>query len=67
LPAATIETSISKVGDSYRLRLWSNVLARSVYVTFPMDARVSDNCFDLLPGEPVGPSPAPLTARRTGG
>jgi len=53
LPTAKIETSLSKVGDSYRLRVSSKVLARSVYVSSSLDAHVYDNYFDLLPGEPV--------------
>jgi beta-mannosidase len=40
------------IGDG--LRLSSNVLARSVYISFgDMDATLSDNYFDVLPGKPV--------------
>jgi beta-mannosidase len=50
LPPATIETELN--GTS--LRLSSPVLARSVYVSFgDLDAKPSDNYFDLLPGQPV--------------
>jgi beta-mannosidase len=36
------------------LRLSSNVLARSVYVSFgDLDVKLSDDYFDLLPGQPV--------------
>ena len=38
----------------YRLRLTSKALARSVYVSFGDPATdLSDNYFDLVPGEPV--------------
>ena len=47
-----IETSISKGADGYTLTLKSPVLARSAYISFgDLDARLSDNYFDLLPGE----------------
>ena len=37
-----------------RIRVTSPVLARSVYVSFGnLDAKVSDNYFDVLPGETV--------------
>ena len=50
LPPATIKTELS----DGRLRLSSPVLARSVYVSFGgLDAKLSDNYFDLLPGQPV--------------
>ena len=45
-----IETTGAK--DSYRIRISSPVLARSVYLSFgDLDVQVSDNYFDLLPGE----------------
>jgi beta-mannosidase len=45
-----IETTGAK--DSYKIRITSPVLARSVYLSFgELDARISDNYFDLLPGE----------------
>ncbi|MGA2186654.1 MAG: glycoside hydrolase family 2 protein [Bryobacteraceae bacterium] len=54
LPAAEIASELTKAGDSYRLRLSSKVLARSVNVSFGgVDAKVSDDYFDLLPGQPV--------------
>ena len=54
LPHPVIQRELVKDGDAYRLRLTSNVLARSVYVTFgDDDATFSDNYFDLLPNEPV--------------
>jgi beta-mannosidase len=49
-----LKTELMKVGDSYRLKVSSPVLARSVYISFgEADAEVSDNYFDLLPGESV--------------
>ena len=37
---------------SYKIRITSPVLARSVYLSFgDLDVQVSDNYFDLLPGE----------------
>jgi beta-mannosidase len=54
LPAATLQTELTKSAESYRLRVSSPVLARSVYVSFgQVDADVSDNYFDLLPGQSV--------------
>jgi beta-mannosidase len=45
-----IETTGAK--DNYRIRISSPVLARSVYLSFgDLDVQVSDNYFDLLPGE----------------
>lgn len=38
----------------FKVRLTSPVLARSVYLSFgDLDVKVSDNYFDLLPGEPA--------------
>ncbi|MGA2484121.1 MAG: glycoside hydrolase family 2 protein [Candidatus Acidiferrales bacterium] len=54
LPQAQISTQLTKVGDGYRLHLSSSVLARSVYVSSgDLDAAVSDNYSDLIPGQPV--------------
>lgn len=48
---AVIHTDLSQENNTYRLTLSSDVLARDVYVTFgDLDAEVSDNYFDLLPG-----------------
>jgi beta-mannosidase len=39
---------------SYKIRITSPVLARSVYLSFGnLDVKLSDNYFDLLPGETV--------------
>jgi beta-mannosidase len=54
LPPVSLKTELTKSGDSYRLRVSSPVLARSVYISFGgVDAEVSDNYFDLLPGQAV--------------
>ncbi len=54
LPAAQIETDLSGTVSSYKLRLSSKVLARSVYVTFGnSDVQLSDNYFDLIPNQRV--------------
>ena len=54
LPEAHISTELTQTADGYHLKLSSPVLARSVYVTFgAASAEVSDNYFDLLPGETV--------------
>ena len=54
LPAAQIESHLSQANGTYQLRLSSNQLARSVYVSFgDNDVKFSDNYVDLLPGEPV--------------
>jgi len=53
MPAAKIASELARDGDGYRLRLSSPVLARSVHVSFGnVDAKLSDDYFDLLPGEP---------------
>jgi beta-mannosidase len=45
-----VETSGAK--GSYTIRISSSVLARSVYLSFgDLDVKLSDNYFDLLPGE----------------
>ena len=50
LPPAAIKADL----DGTNLRLSSPVLARAVYVSFgDLDAKISDNYFDLLPGESV--------------
>jgi len=55
LPAnPKVESSLTKAADGYTLTLQSAVLARSVNVSFgDFDVQVSDNYFDLLPGETV--------------
>jgi len=54
LPAPQIKTELGGQGGNYSLRLSANALARSVYVSFgDVDARLSDNYVDLIPGQPV--------------
>jgi beta-mannosidase len=52
LPFAHIESKLTGADGSYDLHLSSKVLARSVYISFGgSDAKLSDNYFDLLPGQ----------------
>jgi len=55
LPVAPkIESSLSKAAEGFTVTLRSPVLARNVYVSFgDLDARASDNYFDLLPNQAV--------------
>ncbi|NEL80252.1 MAG: glycoside hydrolase family 2 protein, partial [Xanthomonas perforans] len=54
LPAARIDSQWRADGDGYALTLSSNTLAREVWLSFgDVDATLSDNAFDLLPGEPL--------------
>jgi len=52
MPATKIGSELVADGNGYRLRLSSAMLARSVHVSFGnVDAKLSDDYFDLLPGE----------------
>jgi len=54
LPAPDIETAVSESGGEYTVTLKSPKLARNVYLSFGnLDVEVSDNYFDILPGEPA--------------
>jgi len=54
LPVAPVTAEVLPDGDAYRVHLTSNVLARSVCLSFgALDVELSDNYFDLLPGEAV--------------
>jgi beta-mannosidase len=54
LPAVTISRNWERSGNGYRLRLSAKTLARSVYLYFGgLEAKPSDNYFDLIPGQPV--------------
>jgi beta-mannosidase len=47
-----IQSDISRSDQDYLLTLRSPVLARAVYLSFgDLDVTISDNYFDLLPGE----------------
>jgi beta-mannosidase len=52
LKPAALSVESAGGNGSYKVRITSRVLARSVYLSFgDLDAKVSDNYFDLLPGE----------------
>jgi beta-mannosidase len=54
LPVSAIQADWSGSAGAYTLRLQSPVLARHVYMSFgDNEVEVSDNYFDLLPGEAV--------------
>ncbi|HXY13383.1 MAG TPA: glycoside hydrolase family 2 protein [Terriglobales bacterium] len=54
LPSPRIESSLSDSGQGYSLKLQSEKLARNVAISFgDVDVQISDNYFDLLPGEPL--------------
>ncbi len=54
LKPAQLKVETAGTNGSYKVRITSPVLARSVYLSFGnLDAQVSDNYFDLLPGETV--------------
>ncbi|EGD06957.1 hypothetical protein XVE_4856 [Xanthomonas vesicatoria ATCC 35937] len=54
LPTAKIDSQWRADGDGYALTLTSNTLAREVWLSFgDLEVKVSDNAFDLLPGEPL--------------
>jgi beta-mannosidase len=54
LPVPAIQADWSGSAGTYTLRLQSPVLARHVYASFgDNEVEVSDNYFDLLPGEAV--------------
>lgn len=52
LPLPQIRTSFEAGSDGYTLTLTTDTLARNVWISFgDLDADVSDNAFDLLPGQ----------------
>jgi beta-mannosidase len=54
LKPAALKVETTGGGGSYKVRITSPVLARSVYLSFGnLDVKVSDNYFNLLPGETV--------------
>jgi len=54
LKPAQLRVEANGAKGSYKIRITSPVLARSVYLSFGnLDVEVSDNYFDLLPGETV--------------
>jgi beta-mannosidase len=69
LKLAQLKVETTGAKDNYQIRITSPVLARSVYLSFgDLDVQVSDNYFDLLPGETVeikATSTASLDALKT--
>jgi beta-mannosidase len=54
LPSPHVRTQLAKTNDGYMLTLDSDKLACEVWVSFgDVDAEVSDNAFDILPGQRV--------------
>jgi beta-mannosidase len=54
LPSPQIRTQWETSADGYRLTLTAAALARDVWVSFgDLEADVSDNAFDMLPGQSV--------------
>jgi beta-mannosidase len=54
LKPAILKVDTTGVNGSYKIRITSPVLARSVYLSFDdLDVTLSDNYFNLLPGETV--------------
>jgi len=54
LKPALLKVETTGAQGSYKIRITSPVLARSVYLSFGnLDVKLSDNYFDLLPGETV--------------
>ena len=54
LKPAKLNVELRGAAGNYVLRVSSPVLARSVYASFgELDAKYSENYFDLLPGESV--------------
>ena len=52
LKPAQLKVEAAGANGSYKIRVTSPVLARSIYVSFgDLDAKFSDNYFNLLPGE----------------
>ncbi len=52
LKPAVLKVETTGAGGSYKIRVTSPVLARSVYLSFGnLDVELSDNYFNLLPGE----------------
>ena len=55
LKPAVLKVETTGANGSYKIRITSPVLARSVYLSFGnLDVKVSDNYFNVLPGETAG-------------
>jgi beta-mannosidase len=54
LKPAVLKVEVTGASGNYKIRITSPVLARSVYLSFgDLDAKLSDNYFDLMPGETI--------------
>ncbi|MBE1162202.1 glycoside hydrolase family 2 protein [Dyella sp. 7MK23] len=54
LPSPHVQAKLDASGDGYSLTLSTDQLARDVWVSFgTLDADLSDNAFDLLPGQSI--------------
>jgi beta-mannosidase len=54
LKPATLRVETTGTNGKYKIRLTSPVLARDVYLSFgDLDAKLSDNYVDILPGESI--------------
>ncbi|MGC1463525.1 MAG: glycoside hydrolase family 2 protein [Terracidiphilus sp.] len=54
LKPAQLRAETTGANGKYKIRLTSPVLARNVYLSFgDLDAKLSDNYFDILPGETI--------------
>jgi len=54
LPVPRIHTRLARTDNGYTLALDSDALAREVWISFgDLDAQISDNAIDLLPGQRV--------------
>jgi beta-mannosidase len=54
LRPAALKVETAKASGGYKISITSPVLARDVYLSFgAVDAKLSDNYFDILPGETV--------------
>jgi beta-mannosidase len=54
LPKPHVQATLAAAGDGYTLTLSTDQLARDVWVSFgELDADLSDNAFDLLPGQSI--------------
>lgn len=54
LPMPHVQATLGAGSDGYTLHLATDTLARDVWVSFSgLDADVSDNAFDLLPGQSI--------------
>jgi beta-mannosidase len=54
LKPAVLNVETTGASGNYKIRIASPVLARSVYLSFgDLDAKLSDNYFDLMPGETI--------------